>query len=96
MYPEKRAFLYADYIIFVVIKMNRCKILKNVRLRAGLSQLQLAEKLGVDDTTISAYERGRTRPTINTILEIFEICHCKIFFEMNRKTITLQEMERDY
>ena len=79
-----------------MINVNRCIILKNVRLRAGLSQRQLAEKLGVNDTTISAYERGRTKPTIDTIFEILEICQCKVYFAMYGQTITLQEMERDY
>ena len=32
-------------------------IIKNIRNRCGLTQETLADKLGIDRTTISAYER---------------------------------------
>jgi len=35
--------------------------LKDVRLRRGLTQVELAEALGLDQTLISAYERGKIR-----------------------------------
>ena len=36
------------------------KILKNERKKQGISQEQLAQKLNVDRTTISLYERGKS------------------------------------
>lgn len=53
---------------------RKTKALKDARIRAGLSQAELAEKLGVTQGTISNWEIGRTHPPddqrdrLNTIL----------------------------
>ena len=44
--------------------------IKAARIRAGLSQSQLAHKLGVSDKTISAYETGRAIPPTVTLFSI--------------------------
>lgn len=36
----------------------------------GLSQKQLSESLDLKPTTYSGYERGRSEPTINTLIKI--------------------------
>jgi transcriptional regulator with XRE-family HTH domain len=43
-------------------KMNIGKRLKSIRLQAGLSQRELAEKVGISAQTISKYERGLDTP----------------------------------
>ena len=53
-----------------------CDIEKNIRdlrIQAGLSQEQLAERLYVTRQTISNYENGRTRPDVDQILRIAEV-----------------------
>lgn len=42
--------------------------LRRIRREANLTQVQLAEKIGVDQTTISAVEVGRS-PTTTEVLE---------------------------
>jgi transcriptional regulator with XRE-family HTH domain len=42
-------------------------LLQLARLKAGLSQRQLAERAGVPTTMISAYERDRRQPTLPTL-----------------------------
>ncbi len=44
--------------------------LKNVRTNVGLTQAQLAEKVGVARVSIVAIENGRFIPTIETALRI--------------------------
>lgn len=47
--------------------------LKEGRVNAGLTQEQLAEKLGVAKSTLSGYESGNREPTIATIAKALEI-----------------------
>jgi transcriptional regulator with XRE-family HTH domain len=49
------------------------KNLKKLRLLAGLSQKELAKKLGISDKTISAYETGRAVPPSTTLLKLAKI-----------------------
>ena len=45
-------------------------LLQLARLKAGLSQRQLAERADVPATMISAYERGKRQPTVATLLRL--------------------------
>jgi transcriptional regulator with XRE-family HTH domain len=45
-------------------------LLQLARLKAGLSQRELAERVGVPTTMISAYERDRRQPTLPTLLRL--------------------------
>ncbi len=48
------------------------KNIRDLRLRCGLSQEQLAERLFVTRQTISNYENSRTRPDVEQILRLAE------------------------
>ena len=39
--------------------------LRDLRLRAGLTQAEVARSAGIVPTVLSAYERGRRRPSID-------------------------------
>jgi len=54
------------------------KNIKKARLAAGLSQEELAEKLGVSAKTVSAYETGRAIPPSPTLIRIAEITEVPI------------------
>jgi uncharacterized protein len=45
-------------------------LLQLARLKAGLTQRELAERAGVPDTMISAYERDQRQPTLTTLLRL--------------------------
>jgi transcriptional regulator with XRE-family HTH domain len=45
-------------------------LLQLARLKAGLTQRELAERAGVPSTMISAYERGKRQPTLDTLLRL--------------------------
>jgi len=40
--------------------------LRDLRLRAGLTQREVARRVGLPDTVLSAYERGRRQPSLET------------------------------
>jgi transcriptional regulator with XRE-family HTH domain len=51
-----------------------------VRLRqeAGLTQLQLAEKLNYSDKAVSKWERGESIPDVRVLMQIADIYHIKL------------------
>ena len=50
--------------------MGKNFAMKEARARAGLSQLELADKLGVSRQTINAIEKGDYNPTIKLCVGI--------------------------
>lgn len=49
------------------------KNLKDARMRKGITQEELAEKLFVTRQTVSSYELGRTRPDVEMLMRIAEV-----------------------
>ncbi len=47
--------------------------LKYLRRRSGLTQEQMAEKIGIKRSLLGAYEEGRADPRLNNLLKISEI-----------------------
>ena len=47
--------------------------IKRARIASGLSQRQLAKKLGLSDKTVSAYETGRAIPPTQTLTKIAKL-----------------------
>ena len=47
--------------------------LRNLRITFGLSQAQLAEKLDVNQRTVSAWEKGGCDPSFTTLTQISEL-----------------------
>jgi transcriptional regulator with XRE-family HTH domain len=47
-------------------------LIQLARLRAGLSQRELAERAAVPTTMISAYERDRRQPTLGTLMKLLQ------------------------
>ena len=52
--------------------------LKKIRILKKLSQEDLAEKVNVSRQSISKWETGDAYPTMNNLLELCKIFHCKI------------------
>ena len=47
--------------------MNLTAILKELRVNAGLTQKELAAKLGIGQSTIVGYEKGIREPTVSNL-----------------------------
>ncbi|MED0963326.1 helix-turn-helix transcriptional regulator [Bacillus paramycoides] len=52
-------------------------VIKKYRLERSLSQEELALEAGLDRTFISLLERGKRRPTINTLFAISRVLQSK-------------------
>jgi transcriptional regulator with XRE-family HTH domain len=55
---------------YVAPPSTAAALLQLARLKAGLSQRQLAERASVPTTMISAYERDQRQPTLPTLLRL--------------------------
>jgi transcriptional regulator with XRE-family HTH domain len=55
---------------YVTPPSTAAALLQLARLKAGLSQRQLAERASVPTTMISAYERDQRQPTVPTLLRL--------------------------
>lgn len=49
-----------------------------LRRRRGLTQLDVAEALGVTQQAVSEWERGRKRPEINSLPILAEVLGCEL------------------
>ena len=81
------------------------QVIKESRLSAGLTQVQVAEILGRPQNTISAWEMGRAQPDANTLFELFQVLGRSVDeafgFSPSNKTAPLYSSEamklaRDY
>lgn len=57
--------------------MNIGNNIKKLREREGLTQLDLANRIGVSDKTVSSWEINRTEPKMATVDKICSALHCK-------------------
>lgn len=71
-------------------------IIKNIRNRCGLTQETLADKLGIDRTTISAYERETKKPSIEMFYKICSLCGTDMCFKIKGKIYTINELKRGF
>jgi DNA-binding XRE family transcriptional regulator len=59
-----------------------CKKIKQIRVNKKMTQIELASKIGIDDSSLRRIESGNTNPTLKTIFRIasaFEIDVNEIF-----------------
>ncbi len=66
----------------MVICMEEMKLIgrriKTLRMSRGVSQLELAEAIGMSQTNLSNVESGRTASTIQVLLKIRKVLNCKM------------------
>lgn len=54
--------------------MSSAHLVREARLRAGLTQAELAERVGTTQSSIARWESGATRPPLETVRRIVEAC----------------------
>lgn len=52
--------------------------IRNLRLKAGLTQAELAKKLDVDQTAVSRWESGETTPLRKMHKKLAKVLGCKV------------------
>ena len=66
--------------------------LKKIRILKKLSQEDLAEKVNVSRQSISKWENGDSYPTMNNLLALCKIFHCKINDLVNDSIIDVDSL----
>lgn len=51
--------------------------IRQARERAGLSQKQIAEALGIDQSAVSFWETGKSEPTLHNLRRLADILGCR-------------------
>ncbi|OOE89532.1 transcriptional regulator [Salinivibrio sp. MA427] len=55
-------------------------MLLSMRKQAGLTQQQVAVRMGTKEGNISRLEKGKGNPTLKTLLSYAKACNCKLNF----------------
>ena len=64
--------------------------LVNFRSKYGYSQTQLAKKLNLSPSVISAYEKGERTPSVEVLLSLSYLYHCSVDFLLGRSNPNAQ------
>ena len=54
--------------------MRSASLIREARLRAGLTQAELAERAGRDRSVIARWEQGVVAPSVETLVELVRAC----------------------
>jgi hypothetical protein len=54
--------------------MRSADLIREARLRAGLTQYELAERSGRERSVIARWEHGTVAPSVETLLELIRVC----------------------
>ena len=65
-------------------------IIKDLRLKRGITQSELANLCGVHQTAVSQWEKGRTLPDKNTLVKLSDIFGVSIDTLMNKNPVAKQ------
>ena len=72
-------------------------ILRNLRVKKGLSQKDLGNILFLARNTISSYERGNSQPDLKTIIKILDICgyELQLLDKKTKNVIDINKFSRE-
>lgn len=62
--------------------MRSADLIREARLRAGLTQYELAERTNRDRSVIARWEQGTVAPSIETLLELVRACGFNLPLEL--------------
>ena len=62
--------------------------IKKLREAAGLRQYELAERMGVKQASVSAWESGQAMPSAANLLKLADILDCTVDEILGRKRAT--------
>jgi transcriptional regulator with XRE-family HTH domain len=71
-------------------------LIREARLRAGLTQYQLAERSGRERSVIARYEQGAVAPSVETLIELVRACGFDLPLELvQRDESRLERLRRN-
>jgi transcriptional regulator with XRE-family HTH domain len=59
-------------------------LIREARLRAGLTQTQLGSRLGKAQSVIARWERSEVQPSLETVREVVRACGLDLSFHLSR------------
>ena len=59
-------------------------LIREARLRAGLTQTQLGSRLGKAQSVIARWERSEVQPSLETLREVVRACGLDLSFHLSR------------
>jgi len=74
--------------------MRGADLIREARLRAGLTQYQLAERTGRDRAVIARWERGAVAPSLETLVELVAACGFDLPLELVPHDTSMREQVR--
>ena len=78
--------------------MNQIKIGKFIaqrRKNAGLTQMQLAEKLGITDRAVSKWENGKAMPDSSIMLELCDLLKITVNDLLSGEVVTMENYNKE-
>ena len=67
--------------------MDTGSAVRAARHRGGVTQAQLAARVGTSQATISAYERGRKQPSVSTLERLLAACGARLAVEHGHRPV---------
>lgn len=67
--------------------------LKNLRKQAHLTQVDVAEKLGISQPAYASWERGAKKPTQDNLVKIAQILNVSVDYLVGNSQETLGELD---
>lgn len=71
--------------------MRSADLIREARLRAGLTQYELAERTGRERSVIARWEQGAVAPSIETLVELVRACG----FDLPLELVAYERSEED-
>jgi transcriptional regulator with XRE-family HTH domain len=69
--------------------MDVAQTLRHARQRAGLTQSRLARRAGTSQATLSAYERGRKHPSVETLSRLLDAAGARLNVEARTRPVVV-------
>lgn len=66
------------------------KKLRDMRLKSGLSQKEIAEQIGVSPSVVSAYELGERTPSVEVLMSLAALYNCSSDYLLGLKKLAPQ------
>lgn len=66
------------------------KKLRDMRLKSGLSQKEIAEQIGVSPSIVSAYELGERTPSVEVLMSLAALYNCSSDYLLGLKKLAPQ------
>lgn len=72
--------------------MMSADLLREARLRAGLTQRELARRAGRPQSSIVRWERGTMQPSFETLRELLRVCGFDLWYQLARADDSYREL----